>query len=777
MTETEIAERYETYQLKINRLRRGWGIPTLGKAGRLERSLPDVTPRQRDLLIGSLLGDGCLTATSSRSARFTESHSLKQADYTRWKASILTPFTTDIHPDVKRVNGREYKSLAFRTHSCPQLRPFYDLFYPPPSRKRRFPSTLVDLMTPFVLAVWFMDDGGRTRRQIRISFGLDDRSRVRACRALRSLGLRPEVCENGASIMFPGQTDLFMEIVGPHLHPCMDYKRPPVSKRVRRDRSAKKLIPSRAAELYLGGMTYEEIGKLYGVGRSTAKRRVEAAGVTSRLSGPRTLPLTAEASLTWLEDFCPKVWEAASDGEKGTLIHEAVGHLVGQPFPHSEEPSKSDLGVILTKLKRAEVFLENHQIRPQSSLGTSICKPFFPNRYQAKYRESLTAFEAWHDVKRLRQAVKLQLSYGDPITPHRILRAITLQCRTPTVFRPLVAKYVYQTYCPRGGRVWDPCSGYGGRLLGAVAAGVKYVATDVDATTVEGNRRLAELLEVEAEIHCCPAETFVPGNVDLVFTSPPYFDRERYRGGDQSWCRYSSYGEWVRGFLVPVISQAWEALPNHGCLVLNVADIKVGRKVHPLVRTSTVVAEAEGFELVDTLGMPLASINRTEACEPVLVFRKSEGLSRGNSSSFSFDGRPEKIKIRQCSVCGADITYSHANLTLCSGGCRQKADAERARAKRARERLANPSGERTFTCQDCGQSWMTKANGNFKWCPTCKESEEVRQRTKVCSCRECGVSFVDTSSKNSMKFCCSKHRQREKYLRRVETTGKPHRTE
>jgi len=204
------------------------------------------------------------------------------------------------------------------------------------------------------------------------------------------------------------------------------------------------------------------------------------------------------------------------------------------------------------------------------------------------------------------------------VVPHRVLRAVTMNCRTPTVFRPTVARFIYERFCPSGGRTWDPCSGYGGRLLGAAAAGVEYIGTDVEPETVEGNSRLAEALGYQAEIHLCPAENFEVPDVDLVFTSPPYFNRELYsQREDQSWVKYGdSFESWVEGFLRPVVRSARLAKR----LVLNVADIKDGKKIVPLVDTVIRIAAEEGFKQEVSLWMPLSRLNRSTAREPILVF-------------------------------------------------------------------------------------------------------------------------------------------------------------
>jgi len=193
-----------------------------------------------------------------------------------------------------------------------------------------------------------------------------------------------------------------------------------------------------------------------------------------------------------------------------------------------------------------------------------------------------------------------------------------MNCRTPTVFRPTVARFLYERYCPPGGLVWDPCAGYGGRLVGGLAAGVRYLGTDVEQATVNGNLELAEVLGASDRVGviCCPAEEFTPpADVQMVFTSPPYFHQERYQGGEQTWRSYSTVGEWLEGFLRPIIRSSLVA----PVLVLNIADVS---KI-PLVEHTKMVAQEEGWVLSETLKMPLASLNRRRAEEPILIFRQA----------------------------------------------------------------------------------------------------------------------------------------------------------
>lgn len=628
LTEGEIAERYGTYQVKVGRLRKKWGIPTKTQGDRAVATLPPIDPYAHQVLIGSLLGDGSMGATSVASARFQEGHSMAQVEYLEWKSGCLKPYVSSTF-DIRKDNGagKVFLGRGFATQSCPLFRPYYDLFYPPPQRIRRFPGSLFREMTPLVLAVWYMDDGHLgSRFHPSIAFGLDTLSLRRAIRGLRRLGLRPEirgVDTSNMSLTFPGQSDKFFALVTPHVPTCMAYKLPAPSAKRDKDRNAKRLTPSRAKVLYEGGMSMGDISVTYGVGVTTVQRRLDSVGVVPRPMGRVKKVYSREAADVALGNYNPKLWSTLSTEDRERWVEGIHGVLskVGFPFPTLDE---SRFQYEVDRLKRLVTTLKDDRIEPWTPVGCGACNPFFPNRFKAIAGRGGSAFEAWHEGDKLRYAIRFQLSQGDPVLPHRVLRAVTMQHRTPSIFRPSVAKFLYQTYCPPGGTVWDPCAGYGGRLLGAYAAAVRYIGTDVEPATVEGNKALAEHLGYEAKLYCQAAESFTPPPVDLVFTSPPYFDRERYSNLDgQSWVAHgSTIDRWVEGFLRPVVKAAKGALTTGGPLIINIADLCVnGKLTVPLVSLTRDVAVGEGFREEGVLRMPLAGLNRVGPTEPVLIFR------------------------------------------------------------------------------------------------------------------------------------------------------------
>jgi hypothetical protein len=491
---------------------------------------------------------------------------LEQEPYLLWKATLLGDHVSSTYNVVKRDKGKEYYAKWFATHASTHLRPLYDLFYR--TGARVFPKSLPELFTPLVLAVWYMDDGNCGGYEPRIAFGLDDKSLDRAVKSLRGLGLKPEVHGEGSNsaFHFPGQADVFFTLVRPHIHPCMAYKVPELTPRQLEDRNARRLTSDTASLLVTGGMTYEQVASVFDVGVSTVRRRVQSVGLPPKRMGRPRHTYNRRAAEVALGNFSPDLWGGLGDTEKTRWVEDILKILRGVGFPYPEVlVGEVALGV-LERLSRSASQRVGQEIRPKSYLGVNLCNGYFPNRFQASWRGKRTAFEDWFRDDGLRWAIRFQLDKGSPVVPSRVLRALTMQRRTPTIFRPLVAKYLYQTYCSAGGKVWDPCSGYGGRLLGALAAGVTYLGTDVETATVDGNNRLAEVLGKthQAKVLEHPAETFDPGEVDMVFTSPPYFGTELYGGSEgQSFRRYPTFDDWLGGF-TPCCSHIPQGVARRG---------------------------------------------------------------------------------------------------------------------------------------------------------------------------------------------------------------------
>ena len=121
-------------------------------------SLPSkLSPRQRDILVGLLLGDGHLeTQNNGRTYRLKVEHSIKQHDYTEW---LYQEFRDWIPGGVYKRSRGKYNVVGFRTISHPTFRFYGQQFYP--QGKKVIPKTIHKMLKKISLAIWFCDDGSR----------------------------------------------------------------------------------------------------------------------------------------------------------------------------------------------------------------------------------------------------------------------------------------------------------------------------------------------------------------------------------------------------------------------------------------------------------------------------------------------------------------------------------------------------------------------------------------------------------------------------------------
>ena len=135
-----------------------------------------LTLLQRSFIFGSMLGDATMrVGIKARNANFKIDHCLEQKEYMFWKYRILKNLVL-IPPRLSYRTTKEgvryKKSWWFRTLRHPVLTEIYNQFYTTDGYhcgRKIVPDSLIDIMNPFVMAVWVMDDGSYNQEKIDIS--------------------------------------------------------------------------------------------------------------------------------------------------------------------------------------------------------------------------------------------------------------------------------------------------------------------------------------------------------------------------------------------------------------------------------------------------------------------------------------------------------------------------------------------------------------------------------------------------------------------------------
>jgi hypothetical protein len=285
----------------------------------------------------------------------------------------------------------------------------------------------------------------------------------------------------------------------------------------------------------------------------------------------------------------------------------------------------------------------------QSMHALGLAWHYFPHAWGVRCGGKLSPLDTFADDDRLHRAMLRRERYGPLNSQSDLRKALKAAPGSQGVsnFRPTAAAALYDRYMPEGGGVtWDMSAGYGGRLLGAIASNRvrKYIGTDPASLTFDGLSELAAELPAIAEqfgseltgveLHKMGSERYdpTPESIDLCFTSPPYFDCEKYSDEEtQSHVKYGrdtvkeSHDAWLNGFMKGTLTKCAIGLKPNGTLVINIANVA---SYPNLTEDFLWLAQRCGFRHIETLRITLAAMPGTRKgspykFEPVYVFKRS----------------------------------------------------------------------------------------------------------------------------------------------------------
>jgi hypothetical protein len=188
----------------------------------MDNTVGSLSEKQQSLIIGCLLGDGYMRCKANAHLQIT--HSIKQQEYVWWKYNqlkeyVLTP------PKRYKGNGNRI-GFRFFTRSLPVFTPYYHQFYV--EGKKTIPRAL--RLNPLILAVWFMDDGSKSRRSCYLNtqqFGFNDQNIL--LDALHEIDLHPhrDVDKTYIRLRFSvRETEKLVAMIAPQVINFMQYKFP-----------------------------------------------------------------------------------------------------------------------------------------------------------------------------------------------------------------------------------------------------------------------------------------------------------------------------------------------------------------------------------------------------------------------------------------------------------------------------------------------------------------------------------------------------------------------
>ena len=219
----------------------------------------------------------------------------------------------------------------------------------------------------------------------------------------------------------------------------------------------------------------------------------------------------------------------------------------------------------------------------RATLGNDIVDYFtLDERLHTKGHQKVSFYEFWNQRKKYMKKpyVKNMLSFYktrniDLIRKYKYI--YNLYFSSISIFRPLMAMEVYGKV--KASRVLDFTMGWGGRLIGACAMKLDaYYGVDANIHLRSSYDKMVAFIKEEVpdlptdiQLQFCDALTVDYSNMkyDTVFTSPPYYNLEQYRGSPPN-SRYKTNTQWNDDFYKPLFERTYKRLQNGGHYCINI---------------------------------------------------------------------------------------------------------------------------------------------------------------------------------------------------------------
>jgi len=302
-----------------------------------------------------------------------------------------------------------------------------------------------------------------------------------------------------------------------------------------------------------------------------------------------------------------------SDEEFEVLVPKLAQALEDSGFMYdasTEEDIKKDWTALLKKTTSSVPNSQGVIVVPATStIGMKVIRRYMPHFYAVKNYRGVSVLSLW-TKQHIEKALRFNRKYHSTPYVSEIIRSLSFTngLGKITIYRPLITKTIVSYFGAKS--VLDVCVGWGGRMLGSIAAGsdVTYTGIETCLATYNGLCNIRDavlsttdqprvtLIRAPAEYalqNLPPDQTF-----DLALTSPPYFNLELY---DESTSetgqsmQYQTYNAWVTYFLEPIIVGVIQRV-KYSCW--SVKNFKTDKKYN-LLNDVIAIHEKNGWHMMD----------------------------------------------------------------------------------------------------------------------------------------------------------------------------------
>lgn len=196
----------------------------------------------------------------------------------------------------------------------------------------------------------------------------------------------------------------------------------------------------------------------------------------------------------------------------------------------------------------------------------------------------------------------------------------------PTNFPVKVAKQILEKYNINN-NYYDFSCGWGVRMLSALSLGINYYGSDPNIELVEQlnslEKEYKKVTRVDTGVKIFPqgSEIFIPeleGKIGLQFSSPPYFNLEDYKVGEQSYRVGTSYSDWLKNFVEPTLQNLYRYAVTNGIIAINVKNFN-GNNLYDDIFS---MCQGLGLVLVEEIRLDIGKRPQLNSEEKIMIFKK-----------------------------------------------------------------------------------------------------------------------------------------------------------
>ncbi len=222
----------------------------------------------------------------------------------------------------------------------------------------------------------------------------------------------------------------------------------------------------------------------------------------------------------------------------------------------------------------------------KTSKSNTIIRKYMPHIYEVEDSKGINLIKLWTEDN-------IKRTFKSLDKPNRTVNSNfsefkrALKFNPVTIYSPIMTKSIVKELDCK--TVFDPCIGWGGRMLGTTCLGNDYHYTGCEpfTKTFRGLRNMIKDLNIESQVNIyhSPVESILDvindKRYDMCLTSPPYYDLEVYSHEEtQSIKKYQTYEEWLNEFIKPIIDFVCSHVDKYSCW--SVKNIKTDKKYNLL---------------------------------------------------------------------------------------------------------------------------------------------------------------------------------------------------